>query len=646
VDSSSPVSEDRLIEELAAVRQELHAIRALLEGRRESAHAARPSEGLTVSRRLPLPAIRVPRLPSIAGPGFQRVRRLWRQPEALGEWAPPRPLLWDVLAIVAIGVVAWLLRYVNLSSIPPGMHGDEAATGLEARRILDTGSIGVYTGAAGGNPTGVYYLAAVVFSVVSDPVIGVRILPAIAGTIAVVGLYVLMRRNFGFGSAIVGSLLLAFSEWHIQFSRTGFVTGLWPTLVILAVIALMEAGRSRSLVWWGIAGALCALPIYIYNGHTPFMPILGAFVVWRLFGWMAVASAALVAVAVTVPPALTVLLLLAALLLLVGNRRIRDPAALKPAVMFGLAALAVLYKMIEFIRDRPDDYFGRGRELSVFRSDEWHARAGLLDKADFIWDRYRLFWERLTFEPIPAGVDLAGVTPLVPELTLAICAVGAAIAIVRRPYPLVALSLIVVLLAPLSAVLTDMTMRRALVIMPFLAVLGGVGGIELLRLAFQRHRTAGLVATLVLALVLAKSSYGNYTDFFDTTVHSGPVQHTFATDLRELTIYFDSLPPDAYVYFFSERWHLNFETILLLAPDVKGEDRLPQWGGSAGYEVDLANGNPVFVMTGVDTERLAEIQQRYPGGTVVQGSRLGPPRDGPAFVAYELPPLDSAVHVP
>ena len=564
-----------------------------------------------------------------------RVRSIATAGQLRQEWSPPRSRVWDLIAIVVVVVAAFLLRSVDLSGMPPGMHGDEAATGLEARRIIDTGWIGVYTGMAGGNPTGHYYLATIPLRLVDDPIVAVRLLSAVGGTLAVLALYILMRRNLGFTSAIIGSSLLAFSEWHIQFSRTGFVTGMWPTFVLLGMIALMEAIRSKAWYWWAVAGSLLASGTYIYNANGPLLIIIGVFIIWVLFGWSAVAICAAIAAVTLIPSPITIALLIACALFLFG-KRYRDRRSLANVASFTAAVLAVLWELIRFIRDRPHEYFGRGEKLSVFKTEEWRSQDGMYDRASFLLHRYYDFWDRLTLNPRPNGVDLSGVTPLIPKMMLAICLVGLVVALVRRPTHLVLLSVAVVLAAPLTAVLTDMTVRRALVIVPFLAVLGAVGIVEILRLGLRHGKVTGLMAGALLLAVLAKSSYDNYTDFFDKTVDSGPVQHTFAVDLRDTAEYMQELPDDSYVYFYCERWVLEYDVLQLLAPDVRGENRLEKWGGDGTFTADRTLGRPVFIFMGNQVNELEQVQGMYPNGEVAVGPTYGAPLNGPAYVAYVL----------
>ena len=67
---------------------------------------------------------------------------------------------WEILLVVLCTGVAAFLRVYRLAELPPGLHGDEALTGLDALRILDEGWIGPYVGSALGQPTGPLYFTA------------------------------------------------------------------------------------------------------------------------------------------------------------------------------------------------------------------------------------------------------------------------------------------------------------------------------------------------------------------------------------------------------------------------------------------------------------------------------------------------------
>jgi hypothetical protein len=639
----------RLTAEIAELRSEVRALHASIDARRQTDDdrvdalvAETAPTRRSAIRSHPIVTAIVPAGVSV---GAMRSAARWTQAlpavvkrevvrgQDRREWEPPHRWFAAIAAVVIVTAVAFALRGVDLRGIPAGMHGDEAATGIEARRIIDTGWIGVYSGIAGGNPTGIYYLATIPISLVHDPVVAVRLLSAVIGAAAVVALFVLALRNAGFGSAVVASLLLAFSEWHIQFSRIGFVTGDWPTFVLIGVVFLAEGIRSRRWWWWAAAGAVISGATYVYNGNGPLLLVVAAFAVWTLFGWRGLFICGSLGLVLHDPSLLTALPLIVSVRL-AFHPRFRDRTAWVNFASYAVSSLVILKGMIDFIRAHPHDYFGRAEDLSVFKTDQWRAQTGILDRARFLLDRYELVWNRITFHPIPNGADLSGVTPLIPKLTLAIFLIGLVVALIRRPTPVVLLSTAIVVAMPLAPALTDLTLRRALVIAPFLSLLGAIGMIELLRLAFRGSRGTGIAGAALLTAVLALSSYANYNDFFNKTIPSGPVRAVFALELRRSADYMQTLSPDAYVYLYSQQWGLRYDVLKLIVPDIRGEDRLPVWGGSGGYDVDWTKGQPVFIFIGAQAADLPQVKARYPHGTEVVGPSQGAPLNGPSYVAY------------
>src|ERR1700674_215736 len=69
----------------------------------------------------------------------------------------------DIAIITAITLLAAVLRIWRLGTVPLGLHGDEAWTGLDARRVLREGWIGAYVPSAVGQPTGPLYFTALLF---------------------------------------------------------------------------------------------------------------------------------------------------------------------------------------------------------------------------------------------------------------------------------------------------------------------------------------------------------------------------------------------------------------------------------------------------------------------------------------------------
>src|SRR5438045_9389623 len=77
---------------------------------------------------------------------------------------------WIFVGIFLLGVC---LRLYHLD-YPLGLHGDEAWSGIEARRILQTGWIGVWSPSALGQPTAPFYWTALIFKLFGGNLITLR----------------------------------------------------------------------------------------------------------------------------------------------------------------------------------------------------------------------------------------------------------------------------------------------------------------------------------------------------------------------------------------------------------------------------------------------------------------------------------------
>ena len=157
----------------------------------------------------------------------------------------------EAFLVSALTGVAALLRLIELTGIPGGLHGDEAVAGLEAQRVLHDGSIGLYSRLAAGQPTGPLYLDALSVKLFGNTALAVRLVPALLGTLTIPLLYVVVRRSLGRQLAALAALLFAVMQWHIHFARIGFPLEAWP----LVAVAATGACSKRSVRATGTGGS-------------------------------------------------------------------------------------------------------------------------------------------------------------------------------------------------------------------------------------------------------------------------------------------------------------------------------------------------------------------------------------------------------
>lgn len=156
-----------------------------------------------------------------------------------------RTLQVHLITLSFIILAAVLIRFYHLGSVPQGMTWDEAAIGYNGYSILTTRrdewlerlpvsfrSFGDYKA-----PLAIYINGIFTF-LFGLNLFAVRLPFAISGSVAIVIMSVLIKKIFQDSPhstmyGLIGGAFLAFSPWHIHYSRIGFESGLSLTLVLI-----------------------------------------------------------------------------------------------------------------------------------------------------------------------------------------------------------------------------------------------------------------------------------------------------------------------------------------------------------------------------------------------------------------------------
>ncbi len=485
--------------EIEHLRAEMAELRSTMDQSRELIDVAHRTRELMESAALPVvPQVSTPTTqttatetpnpvslrsmaPTVQGPSigdrWDYAKQWMRTQASRPEWEPRHRWVWDVVAVLVILIIAGLCRYWNLATLPLGVQGDEAAAGLEARRIMDEGWIGIFSPAASGNPTAFFYLTVPTVWAFGNEVISVRLTSATIDMVTVFAFYVLLRRNFGYTTAVIGGLLMAVSAWHIHFSRIAFMNILWPMLVVLSLIAFCEGHRRGPRWWWAVSGGFMAAGIYAYNGHLLFLGIAGAWLLLYFFGWQALILGGILASLVLEPSNVTAVAAAAGAIIFVTSKPARNWSRWLDAGSFGAGFAIVFAAMANLMYTDPDRYFSRGRRVSIFNSDQWKELHSLTGKADFIGHRYIDFWRYLADHPNLDYIAGSGSAAIVPVTAVLLAIVGAVLGLTRRNHPLIHLAILTCVLMPFAPLTTiDFGLRRAMIMAPFLALLGGHRG--------------------------------------------------------------------------------------------------------------------------------------------------------------------------
>ena len=175
---------------------------------------------------------------------------------------------WLHLGIVLL--LAGLLRFVNLATVPQGIFHDEAWSAAKALDILNgTAPAQVYFPENNGMDALHVYLIALLFKFTGPLALGSRIISALMGTLTVLATYWLAwelpaddRRRHA--TAIIAAIVYSIMLTAIATARSGWHSPSFALLAIACVAALARARRLEGHRWFIIAGALAGLAQYTY----------------------------------------------------------------------------------------------------------------------------------------------------------------------------------------------------------------------------------------------------------------------------------------------------------------------------------------------------------------------------------------------
>lgn len=169
-----------------------------------------------------------------------------------------------VLTVICL-LVAAVLRFPNLTEVPPGPHYDEAANGILAADIGLRGDLSLFIASYTGKEVLFFYVSGALMRVLGESLFALRLTSALLGILTVASTYWLGRELLADRRvAVLGAALLAVSFWHLLFSRLGFRAISQPLLQALAVAALFRGLKRESARWLVAAGVFLGLTAYTY----------------------------------------------------------------------------------------------------------------------------------------------------------------------------------------------------------------------------------------------------------------------------------------------------------------------------------------------------------------------------------------------
>jgi len=242
-----------------------------------------------------------------------------------------------IIFLLLILVIAGFFRLWQLGSIPPGLHPDQAANGLDALLILDGHNSPFFERGQGREALYLYLLAGSI-GLFGVGIWQTHLVSALIGILTVIFTWFLAKKLFNRRVAFFAAFFLAGSAWHITLSRTGFRAILIPLLSTLffyfAYLTLKETSKKKRIIFAVLSGISFGLGFYTYISFRMMPAIVGFLMV----------------------------------VILLTNRRIYKYFWKEIIISFFSAILTLLPLIIYFLKN-PASFVGRSGAVSIFNPE-------------------------------------------------------------------------------------------------------------------------------------------------------------------------------------------------------------------------------------------------------------------------------------
>ncbi len=438
-----------------------------------------------------------------------------------------------LLGILALAVI---VRFVALSSLPFGTWYDEAANGLESLRILNEPQYRpVYTD--GVNSSGHYlYMIAAAFELFGISTHSIRLVSAAAGVGAVAAGYLVGRELFDRAGGLVLAFMLAISRWAINFSRLGMYNMLTPFLELFAVGFLLRALHSNRFSDYMLAGVAMGFGLCFYSAFQLFMVAVALFLALIMATEWRPGYRFFVGIAIT-----------------------------------AFSALVVIAPLAYYAYERPDSYFARIEDTSLFADKEPDERFSALVENS----RKHLLMFNVRGDP-NGRHNLPG-EPMLDPVIAALFVIGTALSLWRIRQPVALFLLLWFVIGLLGGILSlDFEAPQSLRAISTMPVVYILATMPLYMLGREWRHDGGRYipyASLgLVALILLPAASYNLDLYFRRQATDFASWNAFSTPETLTAKVLNNLDPDTRAYVVS--LYDDHPTIRFLASDAPAHERL------------------------------------------------------------------------
>lgn len=445
----------------------------------------------------------------------------------------------DLIILFFLVFITSLPRVVSLDKIPPGLHGDEGWTGIDARKILKNGVIPPYVDSALGQPTGPLYLTAFIFRLFGDSIFSLRLSMTIFGIMTIPFFYIFLRIFFNKKISILSAIALNFSLIHLHYSRIAFMLISAPFFQLISLILFFYGRKTIKFIFFVLSAIFTGLGIYSYNTFILFPFPFFLFLIIDI----------------------------------IDKKSVYD---IKKFLLFFFFFLVISLPLIKIIVTNPQFYFSHHQIYSVFNKPEIREAKQIKEKAKLILangienTKYFFTGGKIDY------VDSFGKYRPFNKFYLILFVLGLLIAILepKESSRFFLFSMSFLLLGNLLT-FEGVYRRQILNLVNFFYFVA-----FFLNYIFEKFKEKyQIIIFFIFLFIVLSLSLKNLILYFKDFPNNPETKFVFTQDLTQTvlklkTLYKTPLP----VFFFSSRWNCHYETIRYIIPDLNCQDLSKEFG--------------------------------------------------------------------
>jgi hypothetical protein len=170
-----------------------------------------------------------------------------------------------IIILLAVFAAGGFLRFWQLDTLPPGLQYDEAYNGTDAVKALENGKFELFYPDNNGREGLYINVIAVFFNTFGISMATLRAVSAIFGLFALFGFALLIKElKLSRLSMLLGTFMMSFSFWAINFSRTAY-RGIMVPFLIVWIFYFFYLGLQKKNGWFiALAGLLTGFGFHTY----------------------------------------------------------------------------------------------------------------------------------------------------------------------------------------------------------------------------------------------------------------------------------------------------------------------------------------------------------------------------------------------